>query len=402
MPPASHEQSKDVARAFVHAESCDSEHKWLHSHIDPDHVSKKSISPPSVRCGVSLGILPFASAGVDVCDTLNRMIADFSLLTPECVLDAVERAAGQRCTGVIRPLPSYINRVYCVEMDSGEQLVAKFYRPGRWSRAALQDEHDFVSACAEVEIPVIAPLRMAEGNTLGDAEGYAFAVFPKRGGRPIEPADPGHEMWGRLGALVARVHAVGARAPAPARITLGPYTSAAADLDYLIDGGFLDAREAQRLEAFGHALLDGVAPLFEGTERIRLHGDCQHTNVLERPETGLFLIDFDDMMNGPPVQDLWMLLPGRAADAGEELEQLLEGYETFRTFDRRSLALIEPLRAMRMIYYLAWCARQSHDAAFQQNHPDWGSRAFWSKELADLEEQLAVIRDESQTGNEVF
>lgn len=319
------------------------------------------------------------------------MNADFLTLTPERVLDAVELMSSQRCTGVIRPLPSYINRVYTVEMEAGAPLVAKFYRPGRWTREALQDEHAFVRACAEDEIPVIAPLPFADGTTLGEVDGIAFALFPKRGGRPIEPADPGDALWHRLGALLARVHRVGARAAAPSRITLLPFTSTATDLDYLIDGGFLDARESQRLETFGHALLESIAPLFEGRETLRLHGDCQHTNVLERPETGIFLIDFDDMMNGPPVQDLWMLLPGRAGDVREELEQLLEGYETFRSFDRISLALIEPLRAMRMIYYLAWCARQARDAAFLQNHPDWGSRAFWARELADLEAQYAVI-----------
>ena len=321
------------------------------------------------------------------------MSADFSLLTPERVLDAVEQATRQRCTGVIRPLPSYINRVYTVEMDSGEHLVAKFYRPGRWSREALLDEHAFVRACADDEIPVIAPLLFTDSTTLGEVEGISFVLFPKRGGRPIEPADPGDALWGRLGALLARVHRVGARAAAPARITMSPFSTTAADLDYLIDGGFLDARESARLETFGHELLDTIAPLFEGAETIRLHGDCQHTNVLERPETGLFLIDFDDMMNGPPVQDLWMLLPGRPEDVREELEQLLEGYETFRPFDRHSLALIEPLRVMRMVYYLAWCARQSHDAAFLQNHPDWGSRAFWAREHAELEIQFDVIRN---------
>ena len=323
------------------------------------------------------------------------MNADFSALTPDRVLDAVEEASRQRCTGIIRPLPSYINRVYTVELSSGESLVAKFYRPGRWTREALLDEHAFVSACAADEIPVIAPLGAAGGGTLGELDGIFFALFPKRGGRPIEPADPGDAMWERLGALLARIHKVGERATAGSRITLGPYTSTAADLDYLIDGGFLDDRESSRLEDFGHALLAAVAPLFEGTEQIRLHGDCQHTNVLERPDTGLFLIDFDDMMNGPPVQDLWMLLPGRLADTRAEAERLIEGYELFRPFDRGSLRLIEPLRAMRMIYYLAWCARQARDAAFLKNHPDWGTHAFWAKEITDLENQLEVIRESS-------
>ena len=320
------------------------------------------------------------------------MDADFALLMPDRVLDAVERATRQRCTGVLRPLPSYINRVYAVELEDGQQIVAKFYRPGRWTRAAISDEHAFLLACIEDEIPVIAPLPLAQGGTLGDADGIAFALFPKRGGRPIEPADPGDALWGRLGALLARVHRVGACAPAPARLRLHPMVTTTADLDYLLDKGFLDARETQRLETFGLALLDRITPLFEGTETVRLHGDCQHTNVLERPDTGVFLIDFDDMMNGPPVQDLWMLLPGRPEEAREELEQLLEGYETFRAFDRHSLRLIEALRAMRMTYYLAWCARQARDAAFQQNHPGWGSHAFWATELSELEAQLDVVR----------
>ena len=323
------------------------------------------------------------------------MNADFSMLTPDRVLDAVEEGMGQRCTGVIRPLPSYINRVYTVELESGEHVVAKFYRPGRWTREAVRDEHVFVRACAAEEIPVIAPLELACGGTLGEAEGIAFAVFPRRGGRPIEPADPGNAMWGRLGALLARIHRVGAREAAGARLTMHPLTATASDLDYLLDGGFLDEREGRRLEAFGHALLEAAGPLFEGAETIRLHGDCQHTNVLERTETGIFLIDFDDMMNGPPVQDVWMLLPGRVGEAREELEQLLEGYETFRPFDRGSLRMVESLRAMRMTYYLAWCARQAGDAAFLQNHPGWGTRAFWAKELGELEAQLEVVLEDA-------
>jgi Ser/Thr protein kinase RdoA (MazF antagonist) len=330
------------------------------------------------------------------------MNADFSALTPERVLDTVEEALRQRCTGIIRPLPSYINRVYSIELASGESVVAKFYRPGRWTREALCDEHAFVTACAADEIPVIAPMAFEDGSTLGETEGVFFALFPKRGGRPIEPADPGDTLWSRLGSLLARIHRVGERQGACARITLGPYTSTASDLDYLIDNGFLDTREAQRLEAFGHALLEAIAPMFEGKETIRLHGDCQHTNVLERPETGLFLIDFDDMMNGPPVQDLWMLLPGRQDDVREETDQLIEGYELFRPFDRGSLCLIEPLRAMRMIYYLAWCARQARDAAFLQNHPGWGSHAFWMKEIGDLENQLSVILENDRAPFELI
>ena len=320
------------------------------------------------------------------------MITNFSVLTPDRVLDAVEAALQQRCSGIIRPLPSYINRVYDVALESGEHVVAKFYRPGRWSREAVLDEHAFVCACAADEIPVIAPLTFSDGTTLGAIEDIAFALFPRRGGRPIEPADPGDALWNRLGALLARIHNVGERTAAPARLTFHPAVTTFADLQFLLHNDFLDPRGAKRLENFGISLLDTIEPLFDTVETIRLHGDCQHTNVLERPDTGVFLIDFDDMMNGPPVQDLWMLLPGRREDCPEELEQLLEGYETFRTFDRRTLALIEPLRAMRMTYYLAWCAQQAQDVSFLHNNPGWGSPAFWAKELNELEDQLRVIQ----------
>ena len=322
------------------------------------------------------------------------MITNFSVLTPDRVLDAVEAARHQRCSGILRPLPSYINRVYDVELESGEHIVAKFYRPGRWSREALLNEHAFVRACAEAEIPVIAPLLFADGTTLAEVDAIAFALFPKRGGRPIEPADPGDALWHRLGALLARIHCVGERELAPARLTFHPAITTAADLDYLLSHDFLEPREAKRLEQFGTALLETIEPLFNGVETIRLHGDCQHTNVLERPDTGIFLIDFDDMMNGPPVQDLWMLLPGRREACPEELDQLLEGYTMFRAFDRRTLALIEPLRAMRMTYYLAWCAQQAQDVSFLHHHPGWGSPAFWAKELHELDDQLRVIHDD--------
>ena len=321
------------------------------------------------------------------------MISDFSSLTPDRVLEAIEAALRQHCSGLLRPLPSYINRVYEIALESGEPLVAKFYRPGRWTREAILEEHAFVQACAHEEIPVIAPLAFVDGSTLDEIEGISFALFPKRGGRPIEPADPGNALWNRLGALLARIHNVGAQTLAPARLTFHPSVTTASDLYYLLSNDFLEEREAKRLERFGLELLDTIEPLFEGTETIRLHGDCQHTNVLERPDTGVFLIDFDDMMNGPPVQDLWMLLPGRLEESREEMNQLLEGYETFRPFDWRTLKLIEPLRAMRMTYYLAWCAQQAKDVSFLTRHPGWGSNVFWSKELTELEEQLLVIKE---------
>lgn len=325
---------------------------------------------------------------------MNDGPADFSNLTPDTVLDAVELACGTTLSGLIRPLPSYINRVYEVTCNDGTPLIAKFYRPGRWSLEALANEHAFVRACAEDDIPVIAPLTNTSGKTLSEAGGYNFALFPKRGGRPVEPALDDLVLWHRLGALVGRVHAVGAQETAAARITLHPLESTADDLDFLLDGGFLDLRAETELGDLADIFMETAAPLFEEVPMIRIHGDCQRTNVLERPDSGVFLIDFDDMMNGPAVHDLWMLLPDRPEELPEACDAMIEGYTTFYPFDSTTLALVEPLRAMRMIYYLAWCGRQSHDHDFLKNNPEWGSATFWTRELADLEAQVRLIADE--------
>jgi len=317
--------------------------------------------------------------------------ADFSRLTPDAVLDAVESACGSLLSGLIRPLPSYINRVYEVTCNDGTPLIAKFYRPGRWSRAAIADEHAFVRACAEADIPVIAPIADPSGETIHAADGTLFALFPKRGGRPAEPANDDLPLWSRLGALVGRVHAVGVREAAQARLTLHPLESTADDIDYLLDGRFLDRQSEAEFGRLADIFMEAVVPLFEDVPMIRIHGDCQRTNVLERPDSGVFLIDFDDMMNGPAVHDLWMLLPDRPDAVPAECDALIEGYAAFHPFDRRTLALVEPLRAMRMIYYLAWCARQSHDHAFRKDHPEWGTAAFWTRELNDLATQVDAI-----------
>lgn len=322
---------------------------------------------------------------------------DFERLTPDVVIDCVEAELGLRLLPLANPLPSYVNRVYGLQAEDGRQFVAKYYRPGRWPLAALHDEQRYVSDCAEAEIPVVAPLPLHDGETLGVCDGIAFALFPRRGGRPFD-AD-GRAVWRRLGALLGRLHLVGATGDAPHRRDLHPDASTRTDLDYLLAGDFMPAREAEALTALGERLLDEIGPRFDDLTPIRLHGDCQRTNVLERPDEGLLLIDFDDMVNGPAVQDLWLLLPDLPEHCGAAIAELLESYETFMPFDRRTLALIEPLRAMRMIHYLAWCARQAGDARFRLAHPDWGTAAFWHAERLDLEQQLTRIHESLDVGD---
>ena len=315
---------------------------------------------------------------------------DFEHLVPEVMLEAVEAALGERLTGLASPLPSYINRVYEVQTVSGERLIAKFYRPGRWSREALQDEHDFVHDCEEDEIPVIAPLRDEDDQTLCEADGIFFTLFPKRWGRQLELNSP--KDWLRVGRLLGRIHVTGSRREAEARTDLHPDVSTADHLDQLLDGGFVTPRHEAAFHDVTGRILDLIADRFDDAEFIRIHGDLHCGNLLKRPGEGIMVIDFDDMMMGPPVQDLWLLLPGRTEDCRSELALLLRGYEQFREFEPWTLRLIEPLRAMRIIYFLSWCSHQVNDYKFRSMYPDWGSDEFWNREIADLRVQLDAIQ----------
>ncbi len=322
----------------------------------------------------------------------------FDLLTPHVVTQAVEEAYEIRSDGSLSALSSYVNRVYALSDEEGNSYVAKFYRPGRWSREALLEEHELVLECAAADLPVVAPIVSPEGNTLEAvvaAEGaseteFSFALYPKRGGRNFD-AERDEDLL-RLGSLVGRLHAVAARKSASHRLRCAPDASTALFLGELRDVVHPDLRD--EFFEVAEAAVERITPLFAGTALQRIHGDCHRGNILDRGTEGLLLIDFDDLMMGPPVQDLWLLLPDRAHKSRRELALILEGYEQFHPFERPTLALIEPLRLMRMIYYLAWSARQREDRRFREGHPDWGGRAFWLKEVEDLRDQIRAIEQE--------
>lgn len=315
----------------------------------------------------------------------------FEDLTPDVVIDAVEEALGKKMSGLASPLPSYINRVYELQSMAGERLIGKFYRPGRWSREALEDEHRFVLDCAAEEIPVIAPLPLSDGFTLGSAAGIHFAVFPKRFGRQLDIDSP--DAWFRLGGVIGRIHMVGARQAANARVMLHPDLSTHADIMFLLDGGFVTLSYQSAFRELCQRVHEALLGRFDGIGHLRIHGDCHHGNILERPGEGLMIIDFDDMMTGPAIQDLWLLLPDTVANSRREIDSFLRGYGQFRGFDRRELRLIEPLRLMRLLYFLAWSARQENDFKFRHNFPDWGTDSFWMKEISSLRQQLAALRE---------
>jgi Ser/Thr protein kinase RdoA (MazF antagonist) len=331
-----------------------------------------------------------------------RVIGSFDHLAPDTVLSAVEQAFGLALDGTMDPFPSYINRVYGLRDEGGSQYVVKFYRPGRWDYDSVREEHGFLLECAGAGLPVVPPIADAEGETLGelvvggeDAE-FLFALFPKRGGRSFDPESD--QDWLRLGSVVGRLHAVGRQASAAHRLVCRPESLTAGFLEEIRAAQLVHPDCRRQFEEVCTEALELITPLFQGVGLQRVHGDCHRGNILDREAEGLLLIDFDDMMNAPPVQDLWLLLPGHAHDCRRELQLLVEGYERFLDFDRSSLRLIEPLRFMRMVYFLAWRSRQRHDHWFARAFPDWGGKPFWIKEAEDLREQLGAIRETLEAG----
>src|SRR6056297_2003413 len=337
---------------------------------------------------------------------------DFDSLTPELVLKAVEGAYGLRLDGNIIQYNSYINRVYELHAEDGPAYMVKFYRPGRWSEDAILEEHRFIQDCVEIDIPTVAPLPDADGDTLavmevvdpdersldgtdglestaGLADGaqeYYFALFPKKGGRNFDAES--EEDWLRLGALVGRMHTAARRSGAEQRQYCLPGPIIEQCLQELDEGNAVHPEHRPEFFELAGEIRRRIEPLFEDIPLQRVHGDCHRGNILERPGEGLLLIDFDDMMVGPAIQDLWLLLPSRVDDCPQEFNLIAEGYEQFLPFDYSQKRLIEPLRAMRMLYYLAWSARQRNDHRFKTEHPHWGGSAFWSKEIEDLRDQL--------------
>lgn len=317
-------------------------------------------------------------------------MSGFSELTPDRFLPALETAIGTELTPLARPFKSYINRVYEIQAEDGTAYIAKFYRPGRWSREALEDEHNFLADCAEIDIPVVRPLVLESGRTLGRTGEIFFAVFPKKAGRRFDIED--EASWRRVGVLLGRLHNAGGKRPAPARIRLLPETTTAAYVRQLVE----EAVTPSWRERYGDIcarIIDAAAPRFAGLETIRIHGDFHAGNILSRPDEGLLVIDFDDMMNGVPVQDFWLLLPDRYPASDRFYQLLLSGYRQFRDADHRWPFLIEALRAMRIIYYTAWCAMQRGDYQFQSQYPDWGSDRFWAGEVQDLRTQYACMME---------
>ena len=315
----------------------------------------------------------------------------FAGLDPDCILAAAE-SVGLVPDGRLLALNSYENRVFRVGMEDAAPRVLKFYRPGRWSDAAILEEHAFCAELREADLSVVAP-QVLQHRTLHHHAGQRFAVFPLQGGHPPEPGQ--RAVLQQIGRSLGRLHAVGARAPFHHRPVLGVHTHAVASVEYLLDAHWLPPELEDNFVALCDQVVDAIEDGFEACGRypaLRLHGDCHPGNILWREEAAHF-VDLDDAMSGPAVQDLWMLATGDAAARAEQLRWLLEGYEDFQDFDRRQLHLVEPLRAMRLLHYHAWIARRWHDPAFPAAFPWFESPRHWEQVIVQLQEQLLALRE---------
>lgn len=317
----------------------------------------------------------------------------FFQLTPEKVLESVE-SLGVRCTGRVLALNSLENRVYEVELDidlppdAGRWdafRVIKFYRPGRWSRAQILEEHEFLKQCAAVEIPVVVPIDFPSGGTLGEVgdTGILYAIFPKVGGRILDEMSDSELR--QIGRLLARLHNVGSSASFAHRMRLTTDTYGHANLAYLKDNKLLPQSVEGYYLGIAERVIRAAQPWFNETATQRIHGDCHIGNILWHSK-GCYIVDFDDSLEGPCVQDLWLLTPGRDEAARKQRQAILEGYEMMRPFDHASLRLIEPLRALRMIHFTTWIAKRYEDPAFKQIFVDYGSERYWREQLIALQE----------------
>ena len=311
-------------------------------------------------------------------------------LTPDLILDAVE-SCGYRCDGRQFALNSFENRVYQVWLEDGPALVAKFYRPQRWSNEAILEEHRFALELAEREIPVVAPLAAAGGATLHEHRGFRFALFPRRPGRAPELEDADTLRW--IGRFLGRIHAVGALEPFRHRPALDIAGFGEEPAHFVVANDFVPADLKTAWQAIVRDALQRVAQCYQragAVRNIRLHGDCHAGNILWT-DGGPHFVDLDDCRSGPAVQDLWMLLAGERDAMGVQLGHVVAGYREFHDFNPAELALIEALRTLRMIHYAGWLARRWHDPAFPASFPWFNTQRYWQDQILGLREQCAAM-----------
>ncbi|MEM8659698.1 MAG: serine/threonine protein kinase [Pseudomonadota bacterium] len=316
----------------------------------------------------------------------------YARLDPDVVIAAVE-SVGYRSDARLLALNSYENRVYQVGIEDTEPLIAKFYRPGRWSTEQILEEHGFSLELQDADISVIAPLVCASGETLHEYEGFRFALFPRRGGYPPELDNFDNLLV--LGRTLGRMHAVGNAGTFQHRNTISVDRMLTASREFLLQD-FIPEALVPAYSTLTEDLLQGVSASFAAVtagDMLRVHGDCHVGNILWRDETAHF-VDLDDCCTAPAVQDLWMFLSGERDFRQLQLSELIEGYSEFCDFDARQLRWIEALRTMRIVHYAAWLGRRWSDPAFKQAFTWFNTERYWADHILQLREQLSALQEE--------
>ena len=326
-------------------------------------------------------------------DKDNNETLAYQSLGPEQILDAVE-SLGNSCDGRLMALNSYENRVYMVGVIDHDPVIAKFYRPQRWSDAAILEEHEFAHELADAEIPVVPPFRNEQGASLFRHGPYRFSLFPRRGGRPLELDNADHlEQMGRF---VGRMHLIGRTRPFEHRPTLDVASFGTESYQFLLDKGFIPAELEIAYRSLAEDVLLRIGYCYDragAVDPVRVHGDC-HSGNISWTEDGPHIVDLDDARNAPAAQDIWMFLSGDRGDKTAGLNEVLSGYTEFCSFNPRELHLLEALRTLRLMYYYAWIARRWDDPAFPRVFSWFNTQKCWEEHILALREQAAEMDDE--------
>jgi Ser/Thr protein kinase RdoA (MazF antagonist) len=323
----------------------------------------------------------------------------YANLDPNLILDAIE-SVGYQCSGGLSALNSYENRVYQIGIEDSDPLIAKFYRPHRWTDKAILEEHQFALELAALEIPVVAPLIATNGKTLHEFKDFRFALFPRKGGRTLELDNLDQLEW--MGRFLGRLHAVGACKSFQHRGELNLESYGTKPYEYLLKNNFVPEEIKNNFCLVSEQLLKIIGQRFDEVgdiAQIRLHGDCHAGNVLWN-DRGPQIVDLDDCLKGPAVQDIWMLLSGDKEQVEIQLNYILRGYQEFYDFNYRELRLVESLRTLRMIRYSAWLAERWEDPAFPLSFPWFNTPRYWQQQLQDMREQLMLLQEEENSDND--
>jgi Ser/Thr protein kinase RdoA (MazF antagonist) len=327
----------------------------------------------------------------------SQLKFDFSSLDPDWVLDAMQ-SVGFDCDGRILALNSYENRVYQLGIEAGGYVIAKFYRPERWTDAQILEEHQYVQELRRAEIPVVAAIQNELGHSLHTFNGYRFSVFPSFGGRA--PELDREDCLLRIGRQLGRIHQVGARATFQHRPVINQETFGRASLSFIKELSIVPKSLDESYFSTAEVMMEAISRCFDRAGRcnlLRLHGDCHLGNVLWNEvgdSAGPSFLDFDDSRMGPAIQDCWMLLSGGRSEMQNQLCDFLEGYEEFYSFDSNQLHLLEAMRSLRMLHYTAWLAQRRSEGAFLKAFPWFNTEHFWQEKILEMREQIALMHED--------